>query len=147
MYPFLRGTCRQGWNSIWYCVKEMPQKDPLDDVAYTCMLSYPFVSLLSFNFLRLLLLFSIYLGGVLKIPGKPARPACWDWACSSGSAPRKARQQSCCALSGTGCAWRSGWPVAGQQVKKTLLLPTRRKVGRIILKGTNSSVSGRTNLP
>jgi hypothetical protein len=37
-FPFLRGTCRQGWNSIWYCVKEMPQKDTLDDVAYTCVL-------------------------------------------------------------------------------------------------------------
>ncbi len=54
---------------------------------------------------------------VLKIPGKPIHPACWDWACSSDWAPRKARQQSCCALSGTGCAWRSGWPVTGQQVK------------------------------
>ncbi len=37
-FPFLRGTCPQGWNSIWYCVKEMPQKDTLDDVAYTCVL-------------------------------------------------------------------------------------------------------------
>ncbi len=37
-FPFLRGTSRQGWNSIWYCVKEMPQKDTLDDVAYTCVL-------------------------------------------------------------------------------------------------------------
>jgi hypothetical protein len=38
-------------------VKGMPQKNTLDDVAYTCMLSYPIVvSHLSFNFLRLLLL-------------------------------------------------------------------------------------------
>ncbi len=49
-FPSLRGTCRQGWNSIWYCVKGMPQKDTLDDVAYTCLLSYPIVvSHLTFN--------------------------------------------------------------------------------------------------
>ncbi len=35
---FLEGGCRQGGNSIRYCVKEMPQKDTLDDVAYTCVL-------------------------------------------------------------------------------------------------------------
>ncbi len=41
----------------------MPQTDTLDNVAYTCMLSYPIVvSHLSFNFLCLLLLYSIYLG-------------------------------------------------------------------------------------
>ncbi len=34
----------------------MPQKDILDDIAYTCMLAYPIVvSHLSFNFLCLLL--------------------------------------------------------------------------------------------
>ncbi len=42
----------------------MPQKDTLDDVAYIFMLSYPIVvSHLSFNFVRLLLLYSIYFGG------------------------------------------------------------------------------------
>ncbi len=44
--------------------KEMPQKNTLDDVAYTCMLLYPIVvSHLSFNFLCLLLLYSIYHSG------------------------------------------------------------------------------------
>ncbi len=39
-----------------------PQKDTLDNVSYTCMLSYPIVvSQLSFNFLYLLLLYSIYI--------------------------------------------------------------------------------------
>ncbi len=42
----------------------MPAKETQDDVAYTCMLSNPtVVSHLSFKFLRLLLLYSIYLGG------------------------------------------------------------------------------------
>jgi hypothetical protein len=42
----------------------MPQKETLDNVAYTCMLLYPIVvSRLSFNFLCQLLLYSIYLGG------------------------------------------------------------------------------------
>ncbi len=41
----------------------MPQTDTLDNVAYACMLVYPIVfSHLSFNFLCLLLLYSIYLG-------------------------------------------------------------------------------------
>jgi hypothetical protein len=41
----------------------MPQKDTLDNSAYTCMLSYPIdVFHLSFNFLSLLLLYVIYLG-------------------------------------------------------------------------------------
>ncbi len=31
----------QGGNIIWYCVNGMPQKDTLEKVAYTCMLSYP----------------------------------------------------------------------------------------------------------
>ncbi len=35
---FLRGVCRQGGNSIWYCVNGMPQKDTLDRAAYTCLL-------------------------------------------------------------------------------------------------------------
>jgi hypothetical protein len=42
----------------------MSQKETLDDVAYTCMLSYPIVvSHLSFSLLCLLLLYSIYLSG------------------------------------------------------------------------------------
>ncbi len=46
----------------------MPQKDTRDDVAYTCMLSYPIVvPHLSFNFLLLLLLYSIYLSGTTTI--------------------------------------------------------------------------------
>ncbi len=65
--PFLRGACWQGGNSIWYCVKGIPQKDTLDDVAYTCMLSYPVVvSHLSFNFLCLLLLYNIYLSAQVR---------------------------------------------------------------------------------
>ncbi len=65
-FPFLRGAGRQGRNSIWYCVNGMPQKETLDIVAYTCMLSYPIVvSHLSFNFLCLLFLYSIYLGGAI----------------------------------------------------------------------------------
>ncbi len=53
-FPFLRGACWQGENSIWYCVNGMPQKDTLDNVAYTCMLPYPIVvSHLRFNFLCL----------------------------------------------------------------------------------------------
>ncbi len=50
-------------------------KDTLDDVAYTSMLSFPIVvSHPSFNFLCLLLLYSIYLSGpytVKKIDGIP----------------------------------------------------------------------------
>ncbi len=43
----------------------MPQKDTLDDVAYT---SYPIiVTHLSFNFLCLLLLYSIYLNGLITV--------------------------------------------------------------------------------
>jgi hypothetical protein len=34
----LRGGCRQGRNSIWYCVNGMPQKKTLDKAAYTCLL-------------------------------------------------------------------------------------------------------------
>jgi hypothetical protein len=34
----LRGGCRQGRNSIWYCVNRMPQKETLDKAAYTCLL-------------------------------------------------------------------------------------------------------------
>jgi hypothetical protein len=50
-----------GYDIVW---RGPTQKDTLDNVAYTCMLSYPIVvSHLSFNFLRLLLLYSIYLGG------------------------------------------------------------------------------------
>jgi hypothetical protein len=53
---------------VYDCVKKMPQKDTLDDVAYTIMLSYPIViSHLSFNFLFLLLLYSIYLSGTKTI--------------------------------------------------------------------------------
>ncbi len=37
-FPFLRGTCQQGGNSIWYCVNGMHQKDTLDSAAYTCIL-------------------------------------------------------------------------------------------------------------
>ncbi len=49
----------------------LPQKENLDKVAYTCMLSYPIVvSHLSFNFLCLLLLYSIYLCG--NTHGAPA---------------------------------------------------------------------------
>jgi hypothetical protein len=56
-FPFLRGACRLGGNSVLYCVNGMPQKDALDNVLYTCMLSYPIeVSHLSLNFLCLLLL-------------------------------------------------------------------------------------------
>jgi hypothetical protein len=36
--PFLRGGCRQGRNSIWFCVNGMPQKETLDKAAYTCLL-------------------------------------------------------------------------------------------------------------
>ncbi len=55
---------RGGIVPIWYCVNGMPQKETLDNVAYTCILSYPIVvSHLSFNFLCLLLLYSIYLSG------------------------------------------------------------------------------------
>ncbi len=48
----------------------MPQKYTLDNVAYTCLLSYPIVvSHLSFNFLCLLLLYiSIYLSGITLAP-------------------------------------------------------------------------------
>ncbi len=31
-FPFLRGVCWQGWTSIWYCEKGMPQKDTLDNL-------------------------------------------------------------------------------------------------------------------
>ncbi len=31
-FPFLRGFCWQGWTSIWYCEKGMPQKDTLDNL-------------------------------------------------------------------------------------------------------------------
>jgi hypothetical protein len=65
-FPFLRGPGRQGRNSIWYCVNGMPQKETLDSAAYTCMLSFSIVvSHLSFNFLCLLFLYSIYLGGAI----------------------------------------------------------------------------------
>ncbi len=37
-FPALRGGSWKWGSSIWYCVREMPQKDALDDVAYTCML-------------------------------------------------------------------------------------------------------------
>ncbi len=55
---------RGGIVHIWYCVNGMPQKETLDNVACTCMLSYPIVvSHYGFNFLCLLLLYSIYLCG------------------------------------------------------------------------------------
>ncbi len=31
-FPFWRGVCWQGWTSIWYCEKGMPQKDTLDNL-------------------------------------------------------------------------------------------------------------------
>ncbi len=31
-FPFLRGVCWQGWTSVWYCEKGMPQKDTLDNL-------------------------------------------------------------------------------------------------------------------
>ncbi len=31
-FPFLRGVCWQGWTSLWYCEKGMPQKDTLDNL-------------------------------------------------------------------------------------------------------------------
>ncbi len=57
-FPFLRGACWQGGiSSILYYVNGMPQKDTLDNAAYTCMDSYPIdVFHLSFNFLCLVLL-------------------------------------------------------------------------------------------
>jgi hypothetical protein len=32
-FPFLRGVCWQGWTSIWYCEKGMPQKDTLNNLG------------------------------------------------------------------------------------------------------------------
>jgi hypothetical protein len=32
-FPFLRGDCRQGRNSIWYCVNGLPQKETLDKLC------------------------------------------------------------------------------------------------------------------
>ncbi len=32
-FPFLRGDCRQGGNSIWYCVNGLPQKETLDKLC------------------------------------------------------------------------------------------------------------------
>ncbi len=66
-FLFLRGVCWQGWTSIWYCEKGMPQKDTLDNLR-TPLLSYSNVVFhLSFNFLCLLLLYSIYICGSLNI--------------------------------------------------------------------------------
>jgi hypothetical protein len=65
-FPFLRGVCWQGWTSIWFCEKGMPQiQGHPGQPAYTCMLSYSIIVFhLSFNFLSLLLLYSIYLCGI-----------------------------------------------------------------------------------
>jgi hypothetical protein len=53
-FPFFEGGLSAG---VRVCVNEMLQKNNLDNVVYTCMLSYPIVvSHLSFNFLCLLLL-------------------------------------------------------------------------------------------
>jgi hypothetical protein len=55
-FPFFEAGLWAGGRGI-VCVNGMPQKDTLDNVAYTCMLSYPIdVSHLGFNFLCLELL-------------------------------------------------------------------------------------------
>ncbi len=46
-FPFLRGACWQGGNSIWYCMNGMPQKYTLDNIPYTTMLSILLSSLTS----------------------------------------------------------------------------------------------------
>ncbi len=57
------GACWQGGNSIWNCVNGMPQKETWTKLR-TPFCSYPIiVSHLRFNFLCLLLLYSIYLCG------------------------------------------------------------------------------------
>ncbi len=93
-FPFLRGTCRQVWNNIWWCVRGMPQKDNLDDVAHTCMLSYPIV-VSHFNFLCLVLLYSVsisvvsaykYMGFLVMPPVEQG-----TWICPAGRRPTRAR--------------------------------------------------------
>ncbi len=52
-FPFLRGVCWQGWTSIWYCEKGMPQKDTLDNLRTpVCfrILSSSFTSVSIFSF-------------------------------------------------------------------------------------------------
>ena len=77
---FFEGGCRQWGNNIWYCVNGMPQNDTLDSVAYTCMLLYPIdVFHLSFNFLCLLLLYSVSISvGMILIPVTCRREVRWS---------------------------------------------------------------------
>ncbi len=61
-FPFLKGACRQKGNSIWYCVNGTPQKETLDNIAYTCMLSNLSTSFTSVSIFSVCC-YSIYLSG------------------------------------------------------------------------------------
>ncbi len=118
-FPFLRGFCWQGWNSIWYCVNGMPQKDTLDNVTYTCMLSilstsFTSVSIFSvccYSSVSISVLSAVVFPCWRRLTTVPHYPllaiyelldsmtclACWwEWTCFSRcSTPTTSRTRSC----------------------------------------------------
>ncbi len=92
----LGGGCRQGRNSIWYCVNGMPQKETLDKAAFTCLLVfYQCLSpLFQFSLSAVTLVYlSQWVVGALGHPAHPSTSGSLFW--DSCRAPQTIYQRAC----------------------------------------------------